>query len=182
MAGLLEQELASSGFERQGELLVRENQGVIVEVDPKAGTITARIEADQQVQLEREGEASVYDFGSELTKNVKEAKREELRQQMEKEARSRRAKTAKRTHRPPGSGVGRPAGGVGPGRQPRDRGSPQTKSRPNRPDQGTDRRPGKRLLDDRAGSLVLRHRQFFSQDARAIGVDCDRRKNYDNHI
>ncbi len=95
MAGLLEQELASLGFERQGELLVRENQGVIVEVNPKAGTVTARIEADQQVQLEREGEASVYDFGSELTKNIKETKREELRQQMKKEAKAEEQKLQK---------------------------------------------------------------------------------------
>ena len=95
MAGLLEQELASLGFERRGELLVRENQGVVVEVDPQTGTLTARIEAGQQVSLEREGEVSVYDFGSELTKNVKETTREQLRQEMEQEAQAEEQKLQK---------------------------------------------------------------------------------------
>src|SRR5690606_18780504 len=49
MAELLERELVSLGFERQGEVLVREQNGVIVEIDPKTGTVTARIEADQDV-------------------------------------------------------------------------------------------------------------------------------------
>lgn len=86
MAELLEQELVSLGFERQGEVLTREQNGVIVEVDPQTGTVTARIDADHKLQLEREGEASVYDLGSETAQHVREAKRGELRQQMEKEA------------------------------------------------------------------------------------------------
>jgi hypothetical protein len=86
MAALLEQELATLGFERRGELLVREENGVVVEVDPVSGTITVRIEADQKVQLEKEGEANVYDFGSETSKHIQETRREQLRQEMEKEA------------------------------------------------------------------------------------------------
>lgn len=86
MAGLLEKELETLGFEREGELLVRQQNGVIVEVDPKTGTLTARIEADQQVQLEREGEANVYDFGSETSQQIQQAKRDQLQNEMEKEA------------------------------------------------------------------------------------------------
>jgi hypothetical protein len=86
MAALLERELASLGFERRGEVLVREQNGVIVEVDPQTGTITARIEADQKVQLEKQSDANVYDFGSETSKQIQAAKRDQLRRDMEKEA------------------------------------------------------------------------------------------------
>ncbi len=87
MAELLERELVSLGFERQGEVLVREQNGVIVEIDPKTGTVTARIEADQDVRLEKEGEASVYDdFGRNTAEKVKEARRDQLRKEMEKQA------------------------------------------------------------------------------------------------
>lgn len=86
MSELLENELSLLGFERHGEVLVREQNGVLVEVDPKSGLVTARIDADHKLQLEREGEANVYDFGSETTRQIQEAKREQLRQDMEKEA------------------------------------------------------------------------------------------------
>ena len=87
MAALLEQELAALGFEREGDLLVREQNGVVVEVDPQTGTITARSEADQKLQLEKEGQANVYeDFGSESSRKIQDAKRDQLRQEMEKEA------------------------------------------------------------------------------------------------
>jgi hypothetical protein len=86
MAELLEQELRGLGFERNGEVLVREQDGVLVSVDPKTGIVTARIEADQSLKLEREGEANVYDFGSETAKQIQDARREQLRQEMEKDA------------------------------------------------------------------------------------------------
>ncbi len=86
MAALLEQELAAAGFQRVGELLVREENGVMVEVDPCSGTITARSEADQKLQLEKEGEANVYDFGSDTSRQIQEARRAQLREEMEKEA------------------------------------------------------------------------------------------------
>ncbi|MCA9068943.1 MAG: hypothetical protein KDA84_08475 [Planctomycetaceae bacterium] len=86
MAALLEKELETLGFEREGDVLVREQNGVTVEVDPKTGTVTARIEADQQMQLEREGEASVYDdFGSAARDQIQQAKRDQLKNEMEKE-------------------------------------------------------------------------------------------------
>ncbi len=85
MGELLAIELSALGFEQKDELLVREQNGLVVEVDPKTGTITARVEADQQVKLEREAQASVYDFGSETTEQIKQAKRDELLHAMEKE-------------------------------------------------------------------------------------------------
>lgn len=89
MAALLEQELAQNGFERQGELLVREQNGLIVEVDPKSGTVTSRIEADQQIQMEKESEANVYDFGSDDTRKIRQAERDQLKKEMEKEAQAK---------------------------------------------------------------------------------------------
>jgi hypothetical protein len=86
MSELLEQELVSLGFERRGEALVREQNGVLVSVDPQTGTVTARIEADQKLQLQREGEANVYDFGSETARQIQDARREQLRKEMEQEA------------------------------------------------------------------------------------------------
>ena len=86
MAELLEQELSALGFEREGDVLVREQNGVVVAVDPESGVITARIEAGQKLQLEREGEANVYDFGRETAQQIQDARRDQLRQEMEKEA------------------------------------------------------------------------------------------------
>jgi hypothetical protein len=87
MAALLEREFGLLGFERSGELLVREQNGVVVALDPISGVITARIEADQQIQLEREGEANVFDFGEQTSQQIQAARREQLRQEMEKVAR-----------------------------------------------------------------------------------------------
>lgn len=87
MAALLEKELAGLGFERQGKLLVREQNGVTVEVNPKTGTVTARIEADQELDLEKEADATVYDdLDRKHKKQIQDAKREELQKQMEAEA------------------------------------------------------------------------------------------------
>ena len=87
MAALLERELIALGFERQGDLLTREQNGVIVEVDPASGTVTAKAEADQRVQMEREGEARIFDdWGSESAQKIREATQERLRGEMEKQA------------------------------------------------------------------------------------------------
>ena len=86
MAALLEQELAGLGFQRQGDLLVRQQNDVTVEVDATTGTITARVEADEQLELEKEGEAVVYDdLTRKQSQQIQESKREELQEQIQKE-------------------------------------------------------------------------------------------------
>ncbi len=153
MADLLEQELSALGFEREGDVLIREQNGVVVALDPKSGVITARIEADQKLELEREGEANVYDFGRETAQQIQDARREQLRQEMENAAKKEQQELQKEVtdrleselmdlRKELDQAVNRVTAS-----------RIKAKGRPTRPDQSHDRRPRKRLVNHRAGSV-----------------------------
>ncbi len=87
MAELLEAELVNLGFERDGDVLKREQNGVIVEVDPKTATVTARIESESEVSLETEKSGNVYDdWGAQTRENVEASLREQAVDEMNRQA------------------------------------------------------------------------------------------------
>src|SRR4051795_6558794 len=62
MAGLLADELEQRGFRREGEVLVRrEEGGVTVSVDPNTGTVTVSAEASERAEIEGERSGRAYD-------------------------------------------------------------------------------------------------------------------------
>jgi hypothetical protein len=91
MAGLLAEELKRRGFEPQGAVLVRKDNGVTVTVDPQTGTVTVTAEASEKVKVETEKEGRAYDDAGPSAKQTREALRQEAHQDLEKKA---EAKTA----------------------------------------------------------------------------------------
>ncbi len=89
MAALLGQELERRGFQRQGDVLVRTEDGVTVTVDPNTGTVTVSAEGSQKLDLEVEKEGRSYDDagpGAEATrKTLKEQAQKDLQRQAERE-------------------------------------------------------------------------------------------------
>jgi hypothetical protein len=89
MGELLAQELERRGFERQGDVLVREQEGVTVTVDRKTGTVAVQAEAAQQVELEAEREGRSYDdagtHAARVRKELKEQAKKELEEQAKRE-------------------------------------------------------------------------------------------------
>lgn len=90
MAGLLEQELLRRGFEKQGDELVREANGLKVSVDTATGTITVHSELAENVDLEakREGVADT-DWRESGRKKVEDQLRDQLQDDLEKQAEQR---------------------------------------------------------------------------------------------
>jgi hypothetical protein len=89
MADLLREELAGRGFveEKKGKGLVRRGDGLTVEIDPASGTVTARAELAEEVELhgERTGVADT-DWGSPGRERAEAALREDLRRELEAKA------------------------------------------------------------------------------------------------
>src|SRR6516162_3386995 len=61
MAGLLADELEKRGFERDGERLVRKQNGVTITVDPARATVTVAAEASEDTTVEAERTDRAYD-------------------------------------------------------------------------------------------------------------------------
>jgi hypothetical protein len=86
MGELLAQELEKRGFERQGAVVVREQDGVTVTVEPATGTVTVQAEGAEQVDLEAEREGRSYDEGGAHATQVKKELREQARKDLEEHA------------------------------------------------------------------------------------------------
>jgi TATA-binding protein-associated factor Taf7 len=86
MAELLAQELEKRGFERKGDQVVREENGVRVSVDPKTGTVTVSSESAHEVDLEQQKEGRAWDDVGPNAKQVREQLREQAKADLEKKA------------------------------------------------------------------------------------------------
>jgi hypothetical protein len=82
MGALLEQELLGRGFQRRGEVLVRQQNGVTVTVDPAAGTVTLEAEAARKIELEAEKEGRAFDDVGPTSREVRKSLREEARRSL----------------------------------------------------------------------------------------------------
>jgi hypothetical protein len=89
MGELLAEELERRDYRRQGDVLVREQDGVTVAVDPRTGTVTVQAEGSEQVELETEKEGRSYDdtgsHAGQVRKELREVARKELEEQAEQE-------------------------------------------------------------------------------------------------
>ena len=85
MAGLLADELERRGFEREGEALVRrEEGGVTVRVDPNAGTVTVSAEASERAEVEGEKSGRAYDDVGPHANQVRDTLRQELQRELQR--------------------------------------------------------------------------------------------------
>jgi hypothetical protein len=93
MAALLEQELLNRGFQKQGDVLVRQQKGgVTVSVDPTSGTVTVQAEALERVELEAEREGRAYDDAGPHARGVKKQLKEELQKSLARKAEEQTAR------------------------------------------------------------------------------------------
>ena len=83
MAELLASELEKRGFERDGNELTREEEGVRVTVDVTTGTVTVSAETEESVELQRERTGSSYTPDDQT---VERQLRETAQREMEAEA------------------------------------------------------------------------------------------------
>jgi hypothetical protein len=84
MAGLLADELEKGGYRREGNLLVKEVDGVTVTVDAEKGEVTVSAEATDAAKVEGELHGRAYDDIGPHASQVRENLREELKRKLEK--------------------------------------------------------------------------------------------------
>jgi hypothetical protein len=96
MAGLLSAELERRGFTREGDALVRREKGVVVTVDPECGEVAVTAAGAERVSLESKQEGRAYDDVGTHAGKVREALREEARNDLEKKAEEQTAALQKK--------------------------------------------------------------------------------------
>jgi hypothetical protein len=84
MAGLLADELEKGGYRREGNLLVKEVDGVTVSIDADKGEVTISAEASEAAKVEGELHGRAYDDVGPHAGQVRENLREELKRKLEK--------------------------------------------------------------------------------------------------
>jgi hypothetical protein len=84
MAGLLADELERGGYRREGNLLVKEVDGVTVSIDAEKAEVTVSSEASEGAKVEGELHGRAYDDVGPHAGQVRENLREELKRKLEK--------------------------------------------------------------------------------------------------
>jgi hypothetical protein len=84
MAGLLADELEKGGYRREGNLLVKEEDGVVVSIDTEKGTVTISAEASETAKVEGERQGRAYDDIGPHASQVREGLRQEVKRDLEK--------------------------------------------------------------------------------------------------
>lgn len=85
MADLLAEELVKSGFQREGDNVVRVDDGTKIVVDLKSGTVTVTSESAREVKLEGQKTGRSYDDQGPNAKQVKENLKKGLANELSQE-------------------------------------------------------------------------------------------------
>jgi hypothetical protein len=84
MADLLGRALENDGYRREGNLLVKEEDGVVVSVDAKTGEVTVSAQASEGAKVEGERVGRAYDDIGPHAGQVRDNLRQELQRDLEK--------------------------------------------------------------------------------------------------
>jgi len=84
MAGLLADELEKGGFRREGNMLVKEEDGVVITVNAETGEVTVSAEASATTKVEGELQGRAYDDVGPHAGQVRENLKQELAKNLEK--------------------------------------------------------------------------------------------------
>jgi len=84
MAGLLGDELENKGFRREGDELVKEDDGVVISVNAKTGEVTVSSAASETTKVEGELSGRAYDDVGPHAGTVREGLKQELQKNLEK--------------------------------------------------------------------------------------------------
>ncbi len=91
MAGLLADELANRGYERDGNTMKRRQNGVTVSVDTTTGTVTVSAEASEETTIEVQREGRAYDDVGPHADKVRESLQQEAKKDIDKKAGEKKA-------------------------------------------------------------------------------------------
>jgi hypothetical protein len=89
MAGLLAAELEAAGYRRDGDVLERKQDGLVIRVSPGTGEVVVRAEACADVSLEGDREGMAYDEEGRSAKSVRERMQRDLQSDLEKQAKTK---------------------------------------------------------------------------------------------
>ncbi len=89
MAGLLADELEKGGYRREGNLLVKEEDGVVVSIDTEKGTVTISAEASETAKVEGERQGRAYDDIGPHASQVREGLRQEVKRDLEEKVKEK---------------------------------------------------------------------------------------------
>lgn len=84
MSGLLADQLEKEGYRREGNLLVKEEDGVVISVDAESGEVTISSQASESTKVEGERVGRAYDDVGPHAGQVRENLRQELQRDLEK--------------------------------------------------------------------------------------------------
>jgi len=84
MAGLLSDQLAEQGYEKEGEVMVKKEGNLTITVDPNTGTVTVAAEGSEQVKIDQERHGRAYDDIGPHASQVREQLRQEALRDAEK--------------------------------------------------------------------------------------------------
>jgi hypothetical protein len=84
MAGMLADELEKRGYRREGDQLVKEEDGVVITVDARTGEVTISAQASEATKVEGELSGRAYDDVGPHASQVREGLREQLQKNLEK--------------------------------------------------------------------------------------------------
>src|SRR6516165_9760202 len=83
MAGLLAAELAAGGYQRDGDGLVRKQDGVVIRVNPATGEVVVRAEACDDIRLEATREGVAFDEEGESAKVTRDHMQRDLQSDLD---------------------------------------------------------------------------------------------------
>ncbi len=84
MAGLLGDALEKEGYRREGNLLVKEEDGVVISIDAQTGEVTVSAQASEATKVEGELHGRAYDDVGPHASQVRENLRQELQRSLDK--------------------------------------------------------------------------------------------------
>ncbi|MEQ8790514.1 MAG: hypothetical protein RIC55_29730 [Pirellulaceae bacterium] len=96
MAELLAEQLLARGFEQDGDVLRREQNGVVVRVDLADGTVTISLEEDEHLTLERARDGQVFGESRGEADAATDKIRKDLARELSKEAQEHQAQLQQR--------------------------------------------------------------------------------------
>ena len=91
MAGLLADELEKRGFERDGTILTRKQNGVTIAVETSTGTVTVTAEASEETTVEAERADRAYDDAGPHAKSVRENLKKQVQKDIERKVEEKTA-------------------------------------------------------------------------------------------
>jgi hypothetical protein len=84
MGRMLADELERRGYRREGDELVKEEDGVVISIDSRTGEVTVSAEAAESTKVEGEMHGRAYDDVGPHASQVRENLRQELQKSLEK--------------------------------------------------------------------------------------------------